>query len=83
MKLEIIHPLSDDERTVLMIAAQGESMIPIGRWEGPIKRLTALGYMRRLDDVNYVITDAGRSAIDAAEAEVDAAYRQASGAANA
>ncbi len=64
---EIVAPLSNDELTVLMIAKRGEYMIPIGRWEMPIKSLTARGLMRRLDDVNYVITDAGMKASEAAE----------------
>ena len=64
---EIIVPLTDDERSVLMIAAEGEYMIPMGRWEVPIKSLAARGYMRMLDAVNYVITPAGRVASEAAE----------------
>ena len=31
--------LTDDERTVLMIAAQGQSMMPLGRWETPVEHL--------------------------------------------
>jgi hypothetical protein len=64
---DIIALLSNDERAVLMIAAQGQYMIPIGRWELPIKALTARGYMRMLDAVNYVITPAGLAASEAAE----------------
>ena len=55
--------MTDDEYTVLMIAAEGESMIPIGRWEEPIRTLTLAGLMRKLDQVNYVITQAGRCAM--------------------
>ena len=33
--------LSQDELTVLMIAATGERMMPIGRWEAPAKSLVA------------------------------------------
>ena len=69
---EILPPLSDDERTVLMIACGGTSLIPIGRWEGPVKSLAAKGYLERLDDVNYVITAAGRAASEVAERAVDA-----------
>ena len=66
---EIIAPLNEEERAVLMIAAQGQYMIPIGRWEAPIKSLAARGYMTKLDDVNYVITAAGREASDSAETD--------------
>jgi hypothetical protein len=62
-----IAPLSDDERTVLMIAVQGQYMIPTGRWKEPILALTRRGFMRKLDEVNYVITEAGRAASDTAE----------------
>lgn len=64
---EIITPLNIDERAVLLIAMRGESMIPIGRWKEPILSLAARGLMRRRDDVNYVITDAGMKASEVAE----------------
>jgi len=48
--------LSQDEFTVLLIAAEGESMIPIGRWKAPILALTDRGFMRKDDDVNFSIT---------------------------
>ena len=63
--------LSQDELTVLMIAAQGESMMPIGRWEQPVESLIARGYLHRNDRFNNVITDAGRKA--AAQDEDDTA----------
>jgi hypothetical protein len=66
---EIIAPLSEDERAVLMIAAQGQYMIPIGRWEQSVKALTARGFLRKLDNVNYVITEAGRKASEDAETD--------------
>jgi hypothetical protein len=74
--MEITLPLSNDERTILMIACAGESMIPIGRWERPVKSLAAKGYLKMIDHVNYVITAAGRRASEAAEREVDARLRQ-------
>ena len=55
--------MTDDELTVLMIASQGESMIPIGRWEKPIRDLTAQGFMRCNDSANYVITEKGCAAV--------------------
>lgn len=69
---EVTMPLSEDEWAVLMIACAGSSMIPIGRWERPVLSLAAKGYLRKLDDVNFVITDAGRAASLSAEREIDA-----------
>lgn len=63
--------LTDDEYTVLLIAVQGESMIPIGRWEVPIKNLAKRGLMFRHDDVNYGITYAGRAAARTRETQDD------------
>lgn len=65
----MIEDLSDDELTVLQIAAQGESIAPIGRWEAPVKKLAFLGYLRRLDDFNYVITPKGHHRADEQEDE--------------
>ena len=63
--------LTDDERTVLMIAAQGQSMMPLGRWETPVEHLVELGLLERHDKFNNVITLAGRKAIELASDEVD------------
>ncbi len=38
--------LSQDELTVLMIAATGEPMMPIGRWEAPAKSLIKKGFLK-------------------------------------
>lgn len=54
--------LTQDELTVLLIAAEGKSMMPIGRWEGPVKSLVAKGYLSANDKFNNVITAAGRQA---------------------
>ena len=54
--------LSQDELTILMIAAEGESMMPIGRWEKPLDSLVAKGLMHRHDKFNVVITPDGRKA---------------------
>jgi len=56
--------ITDDEMAVLLIAAQGEYMIPIGRWESPTKSLAEKGLLRKIDDVNYVITSAGADAAE-------------------
>ena len=65
--------LTNDEFTVLMIAAEGESMIPIGRWKAPIHALTERGLMQRNDESNYGITLAGREACAERNREDDAA----------
>lgn len=53
--------LTSDELTVLLIAHQGERLIPMGRWEAPVKSLAAKGLLRKENDVNYVCTDAGHA----------------------
>lgn len=68
--MNTIAPLTDDERTVLLIACEGQYLIPHGRWRDPVLMLAARGFLQKLDDVNYVITAAGRSASDAAEEDV-------------
>ena len=55
--------LTADEFVVLMLAAEGESMIPIGRWKQPILALTERGLMQMNDEVNYAITQAGIAAV--------------------
>lgn len=72
--------LTGDEVTVLMIAAQGEPMMPIGRWEKPTESLVAKGYLRThpcaqdpSGRFNCRITDAGRQALGREEAETDQA----------
>lgn len=57
--------LTDDEFSVLLIAAQGESMIPIGRWQKPVESLVAKGFLFRQDQNNNTITNAGRRAVEA------------------
>jgi hypothetical protein len=59
--------LSDDEFSVLMIAAENQSMMPIGRWERPVESLVAKGYLQRHDKFNNTITPAGRSALQKRE----------------
>jgi hypothetical protein len=59
--------LTQDELTVLMIAAEGESMMPIGRWEAPTRALVAKGYLLANDKYNNVITEAGRQAAEQAD----------------
>lgn len=63
--------LSNDEYTVLMIAAEGHSMMPVGRWEEPVKRLVQLGYLWAQDKFNCTITEKGREALKIHEAALD------------
>jgi hypothetical protein len=56
--------LTQDELTVLMIAAEGQSMMPIGRWEAPVESLVKQGLLRRADKFNNFITEAGRKAVE-------------------
>ena len=43
--------------------AEGESMMPIGRWKEPLLALTERGLMLKNDGFNYVITALGRKAV--------------------
>lgn len=68
--------LTQDEFTVLLIAAEGQSMIPIGRWKIPILALTERGLMRKNDDVNYEITEQGWLAVAKQNEDDDADLRR-------
>ena len=66
--------LSQDELTVLLVAREGEPMMPIGRWEAPVRSLLARGYLRSHrhegDPTGYFnnyITPQGKLAADKAE----------------
>ena len=64
--------VTDDEFTVLMIAAKGEYMLPIGRWKPSIEALTERGLMvgQHLNGgLQYTITRAGKAAISEREQE--------------
>lgn len=77
--------LSNDEMSVLMIAAQGQTMLPIGRWEGPTKSLAARGFMKceiLAGGPQYTITDAGHLALNNSEKEDDDRLTQAIAKAN-
>jgi len=72
--------MDTDDITVLLIANEGERMIPIGRWEGPITRLLASGHLQKAPSMgdptgqfNCVITALGREAVKAYEGEEDKA----------
>ena len=68
--------LTDDEYTVLMIAAEGEILAPIGRWERPIKALHARGLMQMFNAWNYGITEAGITVLAEREKGVDEDLKQ-------
>lgn len=70
--------LSDDEFTVLLIAAEGESLMAIGRWRPAVESLIERGYLRSLDRFNNVITSEGHKAIGDRNKEDEGAIRQAS-----
>ena len=63
--------ITPDERTVLEIAARGESMMPIGRWEKPVESLVAKGLLRRVDKFNNYITPEGYKALGEEREEAD------------
>ena len=68
--------LSQDEFTVLLLAAEGESLAPIGRWKAPILSLTGIGFMQRDDDVNFSITVEGRRACEQRNLDDDKELRR-------
>lgn len=76
MDQPVVLALSDDEFTVLMIAAEGESLMPIGRWEAPVTNLVARGYLRSLDRFNNIITTEGRRVIEQRNTEDQGAINQ-------
>ena len=62
--------ITDDEFSVLMIAAEGQYMLAIGRWELPTRALEQRGLLKKeiiAGGPQYTITDAGREAIAARE----------------
>lgn len=70
--------LSADELTVLLIAAKGEPMIPIGRWKAPMESLVRRGYIAPhphsgdpTGHFNHHITPQGQAAADGEETAYD------------
>lgn len=63
--------VTNDERAVLMIAAEGGWMTPIGRWEQPIRDLASRGLMQKHDAISYVITPAGMDVVQSEERQRD------------
>lgn len=68
---DILTPLTADERMVLDLAAQGQSMMPVGRWEIPVMTLARRGLLNKDDQFNYSITDEGKLANQGYEAAQD------------
>ena len=61
--------LTQDELTLLLIAAKGEPMMPIGHWKAPAEQLIARGFLKPNPSpqdptgmFNLRITEAGRAA---------------------
>jgi len=72
--------MDTDDMTVLLIANEGERLIPIGRWENPVTRLVASKHLAPTPSpgdptgmFNCVITALGREAVKAYEGEEDKA----------
>lgn len=68
--------LTNHEFAVLLLADDGESLIPIGIWEKPIKTLTTLGLLKKNDGANYVITAEGHAARIARDENDEAAMQR-------
>ena len=74
--------LTSDEQTVLIIAAKGEPMMPIGHWRDSAKSLIAKGLLKPHPHpgdpdgfFNLHITAAGQAAADDLEKQDDEALR--------
>jgi len=74
--------LTSDEQTVLIIAAKGEPMMPIGHWRDSAKSLIAKGLLKPRPHpgdpdgfFNLHITAAGQAAADDLEKQDDEALR--------
>lgn len=63
--------LSDDEYVVLAIAAEGQSMMQVGRWQAPTEHLVELGFLVAHDKFNCFITPKGRQAAAEHEKKTD------------
>jgi len=68
--------ISDDEFSVLLIAKQGQSMIPIGRWKSPVLNLAQKGLLQCVDSVNYIITPQGEAICDERDRDDDSQFRK-------
>lgn len=65
--------LSQDEYTCLLIATEGEVMLAIGRWKPALESLAKKSFMKRVNGIQYAITDEGREAAKLREQEDDEA----------
>lgn len=75
--------LTNDEKTVLLIAQAGGPMAPIGRWKAPVESLAAKGFLKPhchpgdpTGHFNMHITDAGKDAAVELDREDDVALGQ-------
>jgi hypothetical protein len=69
---ETASQLTNDEFTVLGITKEGACIGPIGRWEQPVLSLAAKGLLKKENEFNYSITEAGRAAWQERDSEDDA-----------
>lgn len=63
--------ISNDEMTVLALCYQGQSVMAIGRWEGPCEHLVELGLLEQHDKFNHSITSAGEKVYTDAQTQAD------------
>ncbi len=76
--------LTNDELMVLLIAREGEPMIPIGRWKPAVEHLVELGFLNPrpspqdpTGNFNCVITAEGRLAAEKRDQENEEAVMNA------
>ena len=81
--------LTSDEQTVLIIAAKGEPMMPIGRWRDAATMLVAKGFLKPRPHAgdpdgffNLHVTAAGQAAAEQLEKADDAALGEMIGRSN-
>lgn len=68
--------LTEDETTVLLIAAEGQPMMAIGRWAPSVASLVKRGYLTSGDKFNAWITEAGKVAAANYSQKEDETFRE-------
>lgn len=58
-----LQELTENEEAVLLIAAEGGNVAPIGMWKEPVENLALRGILYRQDAFNYLPTGKGREII--------------------
>lgn len=67
-----LQTLTENEEAVLLIAAEGGNVAPIGMWKEPVESLALRGILYRQDAFNYALTGKGREVIAALVKRTDA-----------